>query len=94
VLTVTNAKNETTTHIYNTDGYLTTITGPVTGATTTCTYDDYSRVRTVTDSDNYTLTYDYDLAGGARASRIPTQRTKRPPTTASMRCNSAIGSDA
>jgi YD repeat-containing protein len=38
-------------------------TGPSTPqghATTNYNYDGYGRVRTVTDSDNYTLTYDYD----------------------------------
>jgi RHS repeat-associated protein len=63
LLTSTNAKNETTTYTYDANGYLTTILGPVTGATTTFTYDGYGRVRTVTDADNYTLTYDYDVAG-------------------------------
>ena len=37
-----------------------TVTGPVTGATTAYTYDGYGRVRTVTDSDGYVLTTDYD----------------------------------
>ena len=60
LLTVTNPKEETTTYGYDTDGYLTSITGPATGATTTLTYDDYGRVRTVTASDNYAVTIDYD----------------------------------
>ena len=34
----------------------------VAGATTTYTYDAYNRVRTVTDADNYTVTYDYGAA--------------------------------
>jgi RHS repeat-associated protein len=36
------------------------VTGPVSGATTTHTYDVQGRVRTVTDADNYTVTTDYD----------------------------------
>jgi uncharacterized protein RhaS with RHS repeats len=36
------------------------VTGPATGATTTYTYDAYGRTRTVTDSDLYVLTFDYD----------------------------------
>jgi len=53
-------ENRTTTWSYNTDGYLQSVTGPATGATTSYTYDSYGRTRTVTDSENYTLTYDYD----------------------------------
>jgi RHS repeat-associated protein len=68
VLTVKNAKNETTTFGYDrdqnkdgkTDGYLLSVTGPVTGATTTLTYDTAKRIYTVTDSDSYKLTYTYD----------------------------------
>ena len=59
VETVTNAKNEQTTYSY-TNGYLMTVTGPVTGATTGYTYDGFGRVRTVTDSDGYVVTTDYD----------------------------------
>jgi YD repeat-containing protein len=36
------------------------VTGPVSGATTTYTYDDYGRVETVTDTDDYTVTKTYD----------------------------------
>ena len=44
-LTVTNAKNETTTYTYESGtDYLLTVTGPVSGATTTYTYDAYGRV--------------------------------------------------
>jgi RHS repeat-associated protein len=66
--TVTNAKNETTTYTYDrdqdhdgvTDGYLISVTGPVTGAITTFTYDMAQRVQSVTDSDAYTVTTTYD----------------------------------
>ncbi len=66
VLTVTTppragiTENRTTTYVYDTNGYLQTVTGPATGATTTYTYDGYGRIRTETDADGYTLTYDYD----------------------------------
>lgn len=68
VLTATNAKNETTTYAYDrdqdndglTDGYLTSITRPATGAVTTFTYDTAKRVQTVTDSDGYAVTTSYD----------------------------------
>jgi RHS repeat-associated protein len=53
-------ENRTTTSVYDTNGYLQTVTGAATGATTTYTYDGYGRMRTATDSDGYGLTYDYD----------------------------------
>ena len=69
VLTRTNAKNETTTFGYGDDtfghpiGYLTSISSPPfsnVSAVTTFTYDSANRVRTVSDSDGYTVTTDYD----------------------------------
>jgi RHS repeat-associated protein len=60
--TLTNALNQVTTMAYDTNGYLTNITGALPGATTSFTYDGYGRVRTVTDSQGYTLTTDYDAA--------------------------------
>jgi RHS repeat-associated protein len=39
VLSVTNARNETTTYVYDTEGRVSTVTAPMTGATTTMTYD-------------------------------------------------------
>jgi RHS repeat-associated protein len=53
-------ENRTTTYTYDTNGYLQSITGPVTGDVTSFSYDGYGRIRTVTNADNYTLTYDYD----------------------------------
>lgn len=56
----------TTTYEYYPDdaplgaGRLQRVTGPLPGATTSFTYDDLGRVRTVTDSDGYTVTADYD----------------------------------
>ena len=66
ILTRKNAKNETTTFAYGgtaPDGYLASITSPPfnsVSAVTTFTYDGANRVRTVTDSDGYTVTTDYD----------------------------------
>ena len=66
LLTRTNAKNETTTYSYGGTvpaGCLASITSPPSNgvsAVTTFTYDSFKRVRTVTDSDNYTVTTDYD----------------------------------
>ena len=60
-LTVTNAKSETTTYTYETGtNNLLTVTGPVTGATTTYTYDAYGRVESVEDADGYVVITDYD----------------------------------
>jgi YD repeat-containing protein len=60
LLTETNPLTETTTYAYDTDGYLTSVTGAVTGSMTTFTYDDYGRVDSITDSDDYVVTLDYD----------------------------------
>jgi RHS repeat-associated protein len=53
-------ENRTTTYSYDPNGMLQSVTGPATGATTTYTYDGFGRLRTSTDSDSYTITYDYD----------------------------------
>jgi YD repeat-containing protein len=66
VLTRKNAKNETTTYAYGgavPAGCLASVTSPPfnsVSAVTSFTYDSFKRVRTVTDSDNYTVTTDYD----------------------------------
>jgi RHS repeat-associated protein len=66
VLTRNNAKNETTTYAYGgavPAGCLASVTSPPfnsVSAVTTFTYDSFKRVRTVTDSDGYTVTTDYD----------------------------------
>jgi RHS repeat-associated protein len=69
VHTRTNAKNETTTYGYGDGspghplGYLTSITSPQfngASAITSFAYDGTNRVRTVTDSDGYAVTTDYD----------------------------------
>jgi RHS repeat-associated protein len=76
VSTITDAKNEVTGYYYDpagaantTDltktGYLVAVVGPAvnfpTGPTTTFAYDGYGRVRTVTDSEGYTVITDYDV---------------------------------
>ena len=60
VLAWTNAKAETTTSAYNTNGYLQSVTGPISGANTTFAYDSYGRRRRTTASDGYATTTDYD----------------------------------
>jgi RHS repeat-associated protein len=68
--TVTNAKSEVTTSVYDSAGFLTEINGPLAGNAdkTTFTYDTINskklnRVKTVTDSEGYTVTMDYDAFG-------------------------------
>ena len=46
--------------VYDARGFLTSITGPQAGSTTTFAYDTVGRVRTVTGPDNTTVTTDYD----------------------------------
>jgi RHS repeat-associated protein len=58
---MTNALNQSATVYYNNIGLATNIIGPVAGVTNGITYDATNRVRTVTDSDGYTVTYDYDV---------------------------------
>lgn len=66
LLTTTNAKEETTTFTYGgtaPDGCLASIISPSfngLSAVTSFSYDSFNRVRTVTDSDAYTVTIDYD----------------------------------
>ncbi len=66
MLTRTNAKNETITFAYGGTapaGYLASITSPPfngASAVTTLGYDGFKRIRTVTDTDNYTVTTEYD----------------------------------
>ncbi|MFY0571296.1 RHS repeat-associated core domain-containing protein [Archangium lansingense] len=77
VLTLTNANNEEVTFTYETDptqnGYrrLLSITGAVPGGDRTFTYDSLDRVRTVTDSEGFTVTYDYDSLDRARTVTFP-----------------------
>jgi RHS repeat-associated protein len=65
-LTRKNAKNETTTYAYGgtvPSGCLASVISPPfnnVSAVTSFTYDSFNRVRMVTDSDNYTVTTDYD----------------------------------
>lgn len=66
LLTRRNARNEITAYAYGGTvpaGCLRSITGPAfnnVSGVTRFTYDSFKRVRTVTDSDNYTVTTDYD----------------------------------
>ncbi len=83
--TVTNPKLEMTTYTYDrdqnsdgvTDGYLVSVAGPVTGATTSYTYDSAERIQTVTDSEAYTLTYGYDNIDRLASITYPDTTTKQ-----------------
>jgi RHS repeat-associated protein len=54
-------ENRSTVYGYDGNGYLERISRPMRDAVTTFTYDAYGRQRSVTDSEGYVLTYDYDL---------------------------------
>ena len=56
---LTNALNQVVTLAYNTNSYLTKIVAPL-GMKYGFTYDGLGRMRTVTDSEGYTLTASYD----------------------------------
>jgi RHS repeat-associated protein len=60
LVAATNALGQTLTLAYDANNYLTNITGALPGAVTILTYDGFGRVRTVTDSEGYSVTYDYD----------------------------------
>jgi YD repeat-containing protein len=56
----TNALSQVTSYNYDSNAYLQTVTGPLPGATIGFTRDSFGRIRTITDSEGYVLTYDYD----------------------------------
>ena len=62
LLSTINARGETNSFTYDTNGYLFSVTGPLqtTNDVSTFTYDGFERVRTLTDTEGYTLTFDYD----------------------------------
>ncbi len=62
---------QTMTFVYDPNGYLTNIVGAVTNATTSLTYDTYGRVQTMTDSEGYTLAFEYDALDRLAGVSIP-----------------------
>ena len=60
LLTSTNPLSQVTTYVYDTDGYLQQVENANSEVQQSFTYDSYGRVETVTDSEGYVLTYDYD----------------------------------
>ena len=84
-------ENRTTTYSYDTNGYFRASPGPATGATTSLHVRRLWRVRTVTDSEGYVLTTDYDALDVRRRSPTPTGRTSRRSTTGSIRAADGTG---
>ncbi len=56
---VTNALGQVTTVVYS-NNFLNSVIGPTGATNATYAYDDYNRIRTVTDSEGYAVTIDYD----------------------------------
>ncbi|WP_449382525.1 hypothetical protein [Bradyrhizobium sp. UFLA05-112] len=57
---MTNPRGQTTSYQYNTSGDLTAIVNANNATAASFTYDAYDRVKTYTDSEGWTATYDYD----------------------------------
>ena len=57
---VTNAKKDAITLSYDTNGFLTNVVGSLPASRLSFTYDNMNRVRTVSDSQGYTVTNSYD----------------------------------
>lgn len=60
VVAVTNPLGDVVRYDYDDDGYLRGIRGPIPGSTVGLTYDDFGRLRTVTDPDGDTRTIEFD----------------------------------
>jgi RHS repeat-associated protein len=62
ILTTTDPLGEITTFSYDTNGYLLSVMGPLqdTNDVTSFSYDSFGRQRTMTDTEGYTFTFDYD----------------------------------
>ena len=62
LLSVSNANNDSVSFIYDARGFLLAVDGPLAGPQDrkSLTYDAAGRVRTATDADGYSLTFDYD----------------------------------
>src|SRR5262249_2201131 len=58
--TIENALHQSTTLNYDTNGYLQNIVGHTAQDVTAFAYDGFGRVHTVTDSEGYAVTTDYD----------------------------------
>jgi RHS repeat-associated protein len=68
---------ETTNWTYDGNGFLTSVTGPFTGATTSFTYNSQDLVETSTDSEGYGLTYSYDALNRPTLVTYPDSTTEQ-----------------
>jgi RHS repeat-associated protein len=59
-LTITDPTSAVVTYVYDANGYLQSVSRPMSGATTTYAYDGYGRVQSRTESDGYSLSFLYD----------------------------------
>lgn len=73
----TDQQNHVTTMTYDTNGHLTTVTGPITSAKTSYTYDAVSRVASVTDPAGATIHFTYDAADRPLVTTYPDGTTSR-----------------
>ncbi len=73
ILAITNPLSHVATFAYDTNGYLLAVDGPLPGTNDTSrfTYDNVGRVRTATDVDGYTMTFDYDALDRLTRSTYP-----------------------
>jgi YD repeat-containing protein len=76
LLTSTDALTRTSTWGYDSDGYLRSVTGPVSGSTYTFDYDGYGRVATTTTPDAYAVTSLYDVADRPTSVTFPDATTQ------------------
>jgi len=72
-LAITNPLGHVAAFTYDTNGYLLAVDGPLPGTNDTSrfTYDNVGRVRTASDVDGYTLTFDYDALDRLTRSTYP-----------------------
>ena len=73
----TDQQGHVTTMAYDADGHLTTVTGAITSASTSYTYDSVSRVALATDPAGSTLHFTYDAADRPLVTTYPDGTTSR-----------------
>ena len=73
----TDQQGRITTMAYDSDGHLKTVTGPIASAKTSYTYDNVSRIASVTDAAGATLHFTYDAADRQLVTMYPDGTTSR-----------------
>jgi YD repeat-containing protein len=81
VTSITNPLGQKRSYQYNASNDITSITNANNATAATYAYDDYGRIRNFTDSEGWTVTYDYDAATGKRRSLILMERRTFTPMT-------------